>query len=315
MTENEPPPTQMTCPRCGSARSRAATFCGTCGQDLRPGAPVTPPSPTPPTAPPGIAAAPPVRLPGSQAPLPREQPTPKPAPAVVPKEDTSLSFSERYRGTEYSNPDIERFLPPTPAARRRRRWARILLVAVLFVALLAAALGGSWFLFFSPDALIGPTASPSAAAASATPRPTPTPRPTIHGLIADEVEVAACLLFAEDAQRAGDLATLRADALAGGTADLAARAAALTSAIETSRSSLPTLEADAATQALAAAWSALYEIETDALAQVAAAPADADALKAAVKRLDEAKEARAAVVEAHAALVATYPEATCVVVP
>ena len=74
-----------------------------------------------------------------------------------------------------------------------------------------------------------------------------------------------------------------------------------------SRSSLPTLEADAATQALAAAWSALYEIEADALAQIAAAPADADALKAAVKRLDEEREARAAVVEAHAALVATYP--------
>ena len=29
---------EMTCPRCGSARSRAATFCGVCGQDLRSGA-------------------------------------------------------------------------------------------------------------------------------------------------------------------------------------------------------------------------------------------------------------------------------------
>jgi hypothetical protein len=38
-------------------------------------------------------------------------------------------------------------------------------------------------------------------------------------------------------------------------------------------------------------------------------------LKAAVKRLDEATAAREAVAEAHAALVATYPETTCVVVP
>ena len=360
MTENEPPPTQMTCPRCGSARSKSATFCGTCGQDLRPGAAVIPlppssapasatdaqsgaakprlpllrrkPRPTEggaassapggaaaaPSTPatPGISATGPIMLPGSQTPLPKETPLPKPEPAVVPKADSTLSFSERYRGTQYGNPDIERFLPPAPGAKRSRRWVRILVVAIVFVATLAAALAGSWFLFLSPDAVIGPTAGPSrAATASATPRSSATPKPTIHGLIADEVEIAACLLLAEDAQQQDDLATLRTDVLGGGTPDVAARAAAVKAAIETSRSSLPTLDGATEVGPLAAAWTALYEIEMDALSQMAAGPADADALKAAVKRLDEAKAARTAVADAHAALVATFPEVSCVVRP
>jgi hypothetical protein len=272
-------------------------------------------APATPVPAPGISAAGPITLPGSQTPLPKEKPRPKAEPAVLPKPDTTLSFSERYRGTQYSNPDIERFLPPPPRARGRRRWARILLAGLLLVGLLAAALGGSWFLFLSPNAVIGPSASaPGSAAASVTPRPTPRPTPTINGLIADEVEIAACLLLTEDAQQQGDLMSLRTDVLAGGTPDLPARAAELQAAIETSRSSLPTLDAIAETQLLGTAWAALYDIEIDALTQIAAAP-DAAARKAAVKRLDEAKAARQAVVEAHAALVAAVPEATCTIAP
>lgn len=372
MTDSEPIRTEMTCPRCGSARSKSATFCGTCGQDLRPGAlviPLLPPpepspakaegggskgargllrrksssnegaagtaasagaaasagdvvdtpakatsaqSPTP--AMPDQTALGPVTLPGSQTRLPKEKPAPKAESTVLAKPDTTLSFSERYRGTQYGNPDIERFLPPPRGAKRQRRWGRILLVVVLFVATLGAALAGSWFVFFSPSAIIGPGASRSSpAGASVTPRPTAEPTPTVHGLIPDEVEVAGCLLFTEDAQRQAGLAALRTDALAGGAADLAARAAAVTEAIEVSRSSLPALEAEVPMQALAAAWLALYEIEIDALAQMAAAPADAEALKAAVERLDEAAAARMAVADAQVALVAIYPEATCTV--
>ena len=256
----------------------------------------------------------PVTLPGSQTRLPKEKSGAKPEPAVVPKPDTTLSFSERYRGTQYSNPDIERFLPPPRGAKGQRRWGRILVVAVLFVATLAAALAGSWFVFFSPNAIIGPGGGASSSAgALATPRPTAAPTPTIHGLIPDEVEVAGCLLFTEDAQRQAGLAALRTDALAGGAPDLAERAAAVTEAIEGRRSSLPMLEAEVPMQALAAAWLALYDIEIDALAQMAAAPADAEALKVAVKRLDQAGAARTAVADAQTALVAVYAEATCVV--
>ena len=104
-------------------------------------------------------------------------------------------------------------------------------------------------------------------------------------------------------------------ALAGGSPDPATRATAVKAAIETSRSSVPTLEGVAETQPLAAAWTALLDIETDALSQVLAAPGDAAALKAAVKRLDAAKAARKAVVDAQAALVASFPETSCVVRP
>jgi hypothetical protein len=83
-------------------------------------------------------------------------------------------------------------------------------------------------------------------------------------------------------------------------------------AIEVSRSTLPVLEAEVPMQALAAAWLALYDIETDALAQMAVAPADAEALKAAVERLDQSEAARTAVADAQTALVAAYAEATCV---
>ena len=183
-----------------------------------------------------------------------------------------MSFSERYRGTQYSNPDVERFLPPVKGAKSGRRWGRIVVV-LLFLATLAAALAASWFLFFSPHALIGPTASPtSGAAASGTPGPTPTPKPTIHGAIPDEIEIAACLLLSEDAQRRPDIDALRTDALAGGAPDLAARAAAVSAAIEASRPSLPTLSSAPQTQALAAAWLAVFDIESDALGQMAAAP-------------------------------------------
>ncbi len=184
------------------------------------------------------------------------------------------------------------------------------------MATLAAALAASWFLFFSPQALIGPTTSPTTgAAASATPRPTASPKPTVHGAIPDELEIAACLLLSEDAQRQPDIDAIRTDALAGGAPDLAARAAAVSAAIEGSRPSLPTLSSAAPTEALAAAWLAVFDIEMDALGKVAAAPTDAKALKAAVKRLDETTAARKALDEAQAAFIATYPEATCVVVP
>jgi hypothetical protein len=359
MTEEDAPRTEMTCPRCGSARSKSATFCGVCGQDLRPGALVVPLLPTPEapsTAEPktpgtgrgllrrkpavaagaaaatGAAATPqtaalpqsaapaqsasgPVLLPGTQTALPKEKPVPK-EPAVVAKDDTTMSFSERYRGTQYSNPDVERFLPPVKGTRAGRRWGRILLVILLFAATLAAALAVSWFLFFSPQAIIGPAASPTTGvAASGTPRPTPTPKPTIHGAIADEIEIAACLLLSEDAQRAPDLDALRTDALAGGAPDLANRAAAVVAGIEASRPSLPTLSSAPPTEALAAAWLAVFDIETDGLRMMAAAPTDAKALKAAVKRLDESIAARKALDEAQAAFVAAYPEAICAVTP
>lgn len=253
-------------------------------------------------------------LPGTQTALPKENPVPK-EPAVVPKADTTMSFSERYRGTQYSNPDVERFLPPVQGTKSGRRWGRIV-VLLLFVATLAAALAASWFLFFSPQALIGPAASPSiGAAASGTPGPTPTPKPTIHGAIPDEIEIAACLLLSEDAQRQPDIDALRTDALAGGAPDLAARAAAVSAAIDGSRPSLPTLSGAAQTEALAAAWLVVFDIESDALGKMAAAPTDAKALKAAVKRLDETKAARKALAEVQATFIGTYPEATCAVTP
>ncbi|HVQ22048.1 MAG TPA: zinc ribbon domain-containing protein [Candidatus Saccharimonadia bacterium] len=356
MTEEDAARTQMTCPRCGSARSKSATFCGVCGQDLRPGASVVPPAP--PTEPaatsdakppksgrgllrrkpieaggtaaamgaaatqtpaetaaaPGQSASGPIMLPGTQTALPKEKPVPK-EPAVVPKTDTTMSFSERYRGTQYSNPDVERFLPPVHGANSGRRWGRIVGL-MLFVAALGAALVASWFLLFSPQALIGPTTSPTiGAAASGTPGPTPTPKPTIHGAIPDEVEIAACLLLSEDTQRRPDIDALRTDALAGGAPDLAARAAAVSATIEASRPSLPTLSSAPQTEALAAAWLAVFDVESDALGQMAAAPLDAKALKAAVKRLDETKAGYKTLDAAQAAFVATYPEATCTVAP
>ena len=195
---------------------------------------------------PGPSATGPIMLPGTQTALPKEKPAPK-EPAVVPKADTTMSFSERYRGTQYSNPDVERFLPPVKGAKTGRRWGRIVVV-LLFVATLAAALAGSWFLFFSPQCPHRATRrSPTiGAAASGTPRPTPTPKPTIHGAIADEVEIAACLLLSEDAQRSarhrrpahGRTGRWRAGPgrpRSGGSA-----------AIEASRPSLPTLSSAAA---------------------------------------------------------------------
>ena len=97
--------------------------------------------------------------------------------------------------------------------------------------------------------------------------------------------------------------------------DLAVRAAAVSAAIEGSRPSLPILSSAAQTEALAAAWLAVFDIESDALGQMAAAPSDAKALKAAVKRLDETKAARKTLDEVQAAFIATYPEATCAVTP
>jgi hypothetical protein len=59
----------------------------------------------------------------------------------------------------------------------------------------------------------------------------------------------------------------------------------------------------------------LPQTTADALAQMAAGPADAAALTAEVDRVDQAEAARPALAEAHASLVATYPEASRVVVP
>jgi hypothetical protein len=240
---------------------------------------------------------------------------PKPTPAVLPKDESNLSFSERYRGTQYSNPDIERFLPPTSQQVRRGR-IRGLLTGLVAVALLVGVVAAAWFLFLAPGAQfgLGPSPSPTAAA-SATPRPTPTPSPSINGLLPDEVEIAACLMLAEDAGQAAELGELQADIAAERTADLPARVDAIAAAIAASRSSLAALESREETAALAAAWAALYGLETEVLDAVRAAAeaGDVEALAGAAERLGEADAARAAVVEAHDALVAAFPEASCVV--
>ena len=355
MTESEAPRTEMTCPRCGSARSKSAAFCGVCGQDLRPGAlvvPLPPPGatpapapeagkgrlsglrrgksgePTPPApawpgeagssalAPPGLSATAPVTLPGSQTPLPKEAPAQKSGPAVVPQPDTTLSFSERYRGTQYSNPDIERFLPPPKSASGGRRGLRIVVVIVILLALVAAAAAGGWLLFLSPAALIAPSGSaPGGAPGSATPRPTPQPTPTVHGLVADEAEIVACRLIGEAAPQGTALDAIRADVAARTIDGLPARMADVTSAMALSATDLPTLEAVSQTTELAAAYRSFDEQTKAAFDAVVAAGTSAKALKKALKPLDAARASYQAVVEAQQALVDTYPEASCLIEP
>ena len=166
------------------------------------------PSPQAPSAPPprpGPSATGPITLPGSQTPLPKEKPRPKAEPAVVPKPDTTLSFSERYRGHPVQQPrhralpapaprrDGSATMGPDPARQSRRgrlcwlpRWP-------------AAGSSSSHRTRSSGRARARPAAPPC----RRRPRPTPRPTPTINGLIADEVEIAACLLFARGCPAAG----------------------------------------------------------------------------------------------------------------
>src|SRR3990170_745543 len=273
---------EIACPRCGTARSSAATFCMHCGQDLRPGAPVRP------MPPPGAqsSAGSPTRLvqgspedsgprfrvirrpsrsgrPVPTKPTARAQPTP----ALEPKPDPSLSFSERYRGTPYSSPEREALLPP------------------------------------------------SSGLAPPHERATPTPIATRHGLVPDEVEIAGCLVAAEVAAVRTALDALLADIAAERHAGVSDRARALAAAVATTAGSLRTIEAFEPAQGLAVAYGRLLALESDALGAIVDAAADPQRLAAAARRLEGLEPAMAAVAAAQADLLARFPEVACGAAP
>src|SRR3990172_9194702 len=163
---------EIACPRCGTARSSAATFCMHCGQDLRPGAPVRP---LPPPGAQSGAGAPTrpaqgspedsgprfrvIRRPSRSGrpappppPAPSPPPPPRPPPGPDPKPDPSLSFSERYRGTPYSSPEREALLPPSPGLAPPKRRGRLAIVGIVVVALVLATAAGAYAFLFAPSA-------------------------------------------------------------------------------------------------------------------------------------------------------------------
>src|SRR3990172_1479822 len=201
---------EIACPRCGTARSSAATFCMHCGQDLRPGAPVRP---MPPPGAQSSAGSPTQPAQGSpedsgprfrviRRPSRSGRPVPtkptaraQPTPGLEAKPDPSLSFSERYRGTPYSSPEREALLPPSPGITPKRR-GRLAIVGIVVVALVLATAAGAYAFLFAPSAGDNPLAGGATARATATASPTPreratpTPIATRHGLVPDEVEIA-----------------------------------------------------------------------------------------------------------------------------
>ena len=331
---------EIACPRCGTARSSAATFCMHCGQDLRPGAPVRP------LPPPGAqtGAGSPTRLvqgsPEDSGPrfrvirrpsrsgrpvpaTPASKPTARarPTPAPEPKPDPSLSFSERYRGTPYSSPEREALLPPSPGLAPPKRRGRLAIVGIVVVALVLATAAGAYAFLFAPSAGDNPLAGGATVQATATSTATPrevatsTPIATRHGLVPDEVEIAGCLVAAEVVAERTALDALLADIAADRHAGVSDRARALVAEVATTAGSLRTIEAFEPAQGLAVAYGRLLALESDALGAIVDAAADPQRLAAAARRLEGLEQAMAAVAAAQADLLARFPEVACGVAP
>jgi hypothetical protein len=274
-----------------------------CGQDLRPGAPVTPvPPPKAPTGA-GLAAS-------------------AKGGAPEPKPDQSLSFSERYRGTSYSSPEGEALLPSSPGLTPMARRRRLAIVGIVVVALVLATAAGAYAFLFAPSAGDFPLAGSETARATATATPTPTPReratPTPiamrHGLVPDEVEIAGCLVAAEVAAERTALDALLADIAADRHPGVSDRARALAAEVATTTGSLRTIEAFEPAQGLAVAYGRLMALESDALGAIATAD-DPQRLAAAAHRLAGLEKAMAAVAAAQADLLARFPEVACGAAP
>lgn len=326
---------EVSCPRCGAARSSAATFCMICGQDLRPGAPVTP---VPPPAPPAVGK----RRGGSAAASPSEEPGPgfrvirrpsrpgRPVPktpdatstarppeatTATPKADPNLSFSERYHGTSLS-PDVEALLPPGPAAVGGGR-RRLAVVGIVVVALVLATAAGAFAFLFAPSAGDEPPLGSATAGANATATPTPiatptpTPITTIHGLVPDEVEIAGCIVAAEMTAERTDLTTLLADIAAGRSAGVSDRARALLARLAQTADSAAQMGSFAPAKLLVVAYGQLLALESDALRQMADAADDPSRLAAAAKGLEGLDGATAVVAAAQVELLASFPEMAC----
>ena len=331
---------EIACPRCGTARSSAATFCMHCGQDLRPGAPVRP---MPPPGAQSSAGAPTQPAQGSPEdsgprfrvirrpsrsgrpvpPTPASKPTAhaRPTPALEPKPDPSLSFSERYRGTPYSSPEREALLPSAPGLAPPKRRGRLAIVGIVVVALILATAAGAYAFLFAPSTGDNPLAGGATVQATATSTATPrevatsTPIATRHGLVPDEVEIAGCLVAAEVVAERTALDALLADIAADRHAGVSDRARALVAEVATTAGSLRTIEAFEPAQGLAVAYGRLLALESDALGAIVDAAADAQRLAAAARRLEGLEPAMAAVAAAQADLLARFPEVACGAAP
>ena len=331
---------EIACPRCGAARSSAATFCMNCGQDLRPGAPVTPVPPPGAQAGAGSPTRPAqgspegpgprfrvVRRPSRSgrpvptAPVARPTAPARPAPAPEPKPDPSLSFSERYRGTPYSSPESEALLPSAPRLTPTKRRGRVAIVGIVVVALVLATAAGAYAFLFAPSAgdipLEGGATATATVTVSPTPREraTPTPIATTHGLVPDEVEIAGCLVAAEVAVERAALDALLADIAADRHAGVSDRARALAAEVATTAGSLRTIEAFEPAQGLAVAYGRLMALESDALGAIADAADDPQRLAAAAHRPAGLEQAMAAVAAAQTDLLARFPEIACGTAP
>src|SRR3970040_2020834 len=243
---------EIACPRCGTARSSAATFCMHCGQDLRPGAPVRPVPPPGAQSSAGAPTQPAQGSPEDSGPrfrvirrpsrsgrpvptAPASKPTARaqPTPALEPKPDPSLSFSERYRGTPYSSPEREALPPPSPGLAPPKRRGRLAIVGIVVVALVLATAAGAYAFLFAPSAGDNPLAGGATARATATANAIPNPRERAHP-----------------------------------PAGVSDRARALAAEVATTAGSLRTIEAFEPAQGLAVAYGRLMALESDALGAI-----------------------------------------------
>ena len=212
-------------------RPGAATFCSTCGQDLREGAPLgaTAGKTAPPRRSGGKAAASATGVaPEEREAGPTQQRTISRPPSAQPE---GGSFTERYRGTDYETPE-SKVANPSRGWRGAltRRYGRVIGAATLVVLVAAVALAGA-----SSFLLAGSSASPSPGA-SGTVAPSGTPPMGVlaggsHFTSAEQAQIAYCIAAVEtrdlDAQVAALQAAVKAAqhaAVATGAADLGAAA-------------------------------------------------------------------------------------------
>ncbi|MGZ6344652.1 MAG: hypothetical protein ACXWOW_05005 [Candidatus Limnocylindrales bacterium] len=310
--------TDRPCPRCGTMRPRAATFCSNCGQDLRSGAPVGATAgktaPAVRRAPRAPLGGPDIAEPPAAAPPPQQRTISRP-PSAAP--EAPASFTERYRGTAVETPESKIAGPP-PGSRAAgaRRYGRIVGAATLVVLVVAGALAGA-----SSVLLPGANASPTPGALGASSSPGSSDAAVTPLLVAgttfgppEAAQVAFCLSAVETDSLDAAIAALQAQVKVAQHAAIAAAASDLASRVTEMRLAAAEMAAWTTTKAYAAAYDAALRaaVKATAALQTAAASGSvkgetvaAAALAAAQKQLHAADPQRTK-------LLAAAPELSCV---
>ena len=308
------------CPRCGTLRPSAATFCSNCGQDLRDGAPLgatagkTAPAvrkaggKVPPAAPEARADGPAVATPA-----PSQQRTISRPPAAA--AEAPASFTERYRGTQFETPDSKAAGPPGGwRGALSRRYGRLVGAATLVVLVAAVALAGA-----SSFLLAGSTASPSpglSGAGGASPSAT-IPAALTGGSSfspGERAQIAFCIAASETRELDATLAALQAGVKAAQHAPVASAAAELAGRVQEMRLAATEMATQGPLKPYAAAYdTGLRDVAKAAVTLAAAAQAGnakgestaLAALVAAQKRVHAGDTPRATALKADPTLACT----------